>query len=186
MATSGRSAGHISRETTNPGKSHFPGSHISREAGMGSAFYMGDGKDSVGSSTAAADVASLSSFSSSTTNSNSSASDAVTVAFPGKAVRVVEGSVNGNLKSSADVEAVGSLVASISTQSSSSEGESIPIIDISGDEPEVQLVYFKSCTYAEAAAKGKAKKQGRPVTTAAALKAGHKRTSPKANSLKSQ
>ena len=80
MATSGRSAGHISRETTNPGKSHFPGSHISREAGMGSAFYMGDGKDSVGSSiaTAAADVASLSSFSSSTTNSNSSASDAVT------------------------------------------------------------------------------------------------------------
>ena len=51
----------------------------------------------------------------------------VAVAFPGKAVRVVEGSVNGNLKSSADVEAVGSLVASISTQSSSSEGVSFDI-----------------------------------------------------------
>ena len=49
----------------------------------------------------------------------------VAVAFPGKAVRVVQGNVNGNVKSSADVEAVGSLVASISTQSLSSEGVSL-------------------------------------------------------------
>ena len=49
-------------------------------------FYIGDGKDSVGST----DVAS---FSSSTNSSNSSASD-VMVAFPGKAVRVVQGRVH--------------------------------------------------------------------------------------------
>ena len=101
--------------------------------------YIGDGKDSVGSATATDDVTSFSSSSTTTNSNSSSASDAIAfpgkaqfpgrtdncspeVTFPGKAVRVVQGNVNGNVKSSADVEAVESLVASISTQSSSSEG----------------------------------------------------------------
>ena len=68
--------------------------------------------------------------------------------------------------------------------------ENIPIIDISGDEPEVQLVaYFKSCTStAKPKRKCPACRRGQPgpcpfkhKPAIPALKAGNKRTSPKAN-----